>query len=96
MTGSFQHGHAEQVRPRRDRERDRRGRASSQPPPAQFIRFNAVGEQETQDWLQALETVTHRLETFQRNVTTQTTSMAQHSRDLAAVSNQVDNDVMDL
>ena len=59
------HGTAE----RGGRERDRH-RPRSTPPGGhtQFVRFNAVGPEETMDWLAALDTVTNRLDTLERLV----------------------------
>ena len=59
LTGD-EHGSAERGR-RHDRERDRPGRGPSPRGHSvpTFVRFNSVGEQETMDWLAALETVTN-------------------------------------
>ena len=61
-----------------------------------FVRFNAVGEQETQDWLQALDAVNNRIDTLERKVTSHTASMSQAAMDLNAVSKRVDNCTTDI
>jgi len=61
-----------------------------------FVRFNAVGEQETQDWLQALDAVNNRIDTLERKVTSHTASMSQAAMDLSAVSKRVDNCTTDI
>ena len=61
-----------------------------------FVRFNAVGEQETQDWLQAFDAVNNRIDTLERNVTSHTASMSQAAMDLSAVSSRVDNCTTDI
>ena len=95
MNRSFQHGDAERGRSRRDRERDRGDRGSSLPTPTSFVRFNSVGVQETQDWLQALESVNNRLDTIECNLRSQTQGGVQTRQDLQAISSRIDNDITD-
>ena len=61
----------------RDRERDRPRRGTSPVPQPQFVRFNSVGQQETMDWLGALESVNNRLDTIERNLRSTNTSLTQ-------------------
>ena len=81
--GSAERGRAT-ARPR-DRERDR-NRGNSTPT---FIRFNAVGEQETMDWLQALETVNNRIDTMERNVQMLSTSLTQFNDETKGIKRVV-------
>ena len=78
---SDRHGIAE----RGDREPDRSSHRPRSLPPnrgLQFIGFNAVGPEETMDWLAALENVTNRIDTLERQINLQTQSVTTQRRDM--------------
>ena len=72
------HGIAE----RSGRERERPRARTTPPGQPQFVRFNAVGPEETMDWLAALENVTNRLDTTERLVRLHAETLANHNNEL--------------
>ena len=75
------HGIAE----RSGRERDRPRARSTPPGQPQFVRFNAVGPEETMDWLAALESVINRLDTAERLVRLHAETLANHDTELQSM-----------
>ena len=104
-TGSGRHGCAERRSGSRgyssrpsDRERDRpdRTRAHFQNQSPQFVRFNAVGPEETADWLSALDSVNNRLDTFTQNQRSSSQTNSQVAEAMRKILNQIEKDEADV
>ena len=103
-TGPGRHGSAERRSSSRghslpplDRERDRpdRTRSHFQNQP-QFVRFNAVGPEETADWLAALDAVNNCLNTLERNQRSSSQANNQVTEAMRNILNQITKDQSDI
>ena len=80
----------------RERDRDYRVRGDASPHLPQFVRFNAVGPQETMDWLEALEKVNNRMDTIDRVHTLNSKSIADQHKELQkhySIMRELDRDI---